>query len=100
MPDSKIVGAVTATAVIVRCNTRTEAPWKVVVDFDKDFIPGGIDQEGASAMIGVGMQKNGHACTVQMGSPPLLAERLLILTVYGPTKEYQRALTTSVEPVQ
>jgi hypothetical protein len=100
MPNSTIKGAVTATAAILHCNTKTDAPFRVAVEFDKDFIPGAMTLPDVGIVMGIGQEKQGNVYVGQVGSPALLSEQLIVVTVYGTTDQYPRALRASVEALK
>ena len=102
MPNSRIQGAVTATAAIIHCTYKINAPFKVAVEFDRDFIPGALVLPDSGMMMsGGGPQgKEGKTFVSQVIQPPLLREQLAIVTVYGPTDQYPRALRASVKTLE
>lgn len=100
MPNSTIPGAVTATAAILHCNHRIEAPLVVAVEFDRDFIPGAMVVPEAGVMMGVGTEKRGKVFLGRVGSPALLSDQLAIVTVYGPTDQYPRVVRGSIESLK
>jgi hypothetical protein len=100
MPNSTIKGAVTATAAILHCNYRVDSPLKVVVEFDRDFIPGALVMPGAGMVMGVGGGKNGRVYEWRVDGPALPSEHLVVVTVYGPTDQYPRALRGEIATIQ
>jgi hypothetical protein len=99
MPNSTIKGAITATAAIVHCNYKIDAPFKVAVEFDRDFIPGGMVLTDSGIMMGGGGVKEG-VYLAQVNSPALLSDQLIVVTVYGPTDQYPRGLRASVSALR
>jgi hypothetical protein len=98
MPNSTIKGAATATAVILHCNYKIDAPFRVVVEFDRDFLPGGTTMPSAGMMSGnTGTQ--GRIYGAEIGMPSLPADNLFILTVYGETDQYPRPVRFAIQPV-
>ena len=97
MPNSTIKGAVTASATIIHCNHKTDAPYLVQVEFDRDFIPGAAIPLGSAVTTGGGAQKNGLVYSVRIESPALLSEQTFVVTVYGPTDQYPRALRGGIK---
>jgi len=91
LPTSNKNGAVTATAVIMHCNYRIEAPYVAAVEFDRDFIPGGVDVPSAGSFQS-GTDKQGKVFVVSIGAPTLPPEQVVILTVYGSTDQYPRPI--------
>ncbi len=100
MPNSTIKGAVTATAAIIHCNYRIDAPFKVTLEFDRDFIPGALTILGAGVVIDGGGVKQGLLYIGGADSPSLRSEQLVIVTVYGPTDQYPRAIRGKIEADQ
>jgi len=100
MPNSTIKGAVTATAAILHCNYKVDAPFRVVVEFDRDFIPGALIMPGVGVMMGGGGQKTGKLYVSQVDSPALTSEQLVIITVYGPTDQYPRSIGGKIEAIR
>jgi hypothetical protein len=100
MPNSTIKGAVTATAAIMHCNYKVDAPFKVTLEFDRDFIPGALTILGAGVVIDGGGAKQGNLFVGGADSPSLRPEQLLIVTVYGPTDQYPRATRGKIEAIQ
>lgn len=100
MPNSAIKGAVTATAVILHCNYRVDAPLRVAIEFDRDFIPGAIVMPSSGVMMGIGTGKEGKVYLAQIGSPALPSEQVIIATVYGETDQYPRPIRAKIETVQ
>ena len=100
IPNSTIKGAVTASAAIIHCNYRVDAPYLVQVEFDRDFIPGaGIPLDSGVTMVGGG-GKRGRIYTEQISSPALLSDQVFIVTVYGETDQYPRALRASIQAMK
>jgi hypothetical protein len=96
MPNSTIKGAVTASAAIIHCNHKVDAPYLVQVEFDRDFIPGaGIPLDSGITITG-GQRKRGRIYMEQINSPALLSDQVFVVTVYGETDQYPRALRASV----
>ncbi len=98
LPNSTIKGAVTATAAIVHCNVKVDAPFQVAVEFDRDFIPGSMVVPGSGGFMG-SVVKNGRTF-IQSAGYPLLSNQLAIVTVYGETGQYPRAVQASVETLK
>jgi len=99
MPNSRIKGAVTATAALIHCNYKIDAPYVVQIEFDRDFIPGSGIPEGASMFTG-GSGKSGKTFGARIDSPPLLSNEEFVATVYGETDQYPRALRVSVQTLK
>jgi hypothetical protein len=97
MPNSTIKGAMTATAVIVHCNHKVDAPFMVEVEFDRDFIPGALVLPNSGGLMGGSNGKQGRVYMGQINSPALLSDQLVVVTVYGETDQYPRALRASVK---
>jgi hypothetical protein len=95
--NSTIKGAVTATAVILRCNYKIEAPFVIRVLFDRDFIPGATTLPDSGGFVGGVVTKQGRACVVQFNTPALLSNPLAVMTVYGETDQYPRALQEGIQ---
>ena len=100
MPNSTIKGAVTATAAIIHCNYKIDVPFAVQVEFDRDFIPAVMVLPDAGIVMGGGEGKRGKVYVGQVNSPPLLADQLVIVTVYGETDQYPPALRGAVETLK
>jgi len=98
MPNSTIKGAVSATAAIIHCNVKVDAPFQVAVEFDRDFIPGSMVVPGFGGFMG-SVVKNGRTF-IQSAGYPLLSNQLAIVTVYGETDQYPRAVQASVETLK
>ncbi len=100
MPNSTIKGAMTASAAIIHCNHKVDAPYLVQVEFDRDFIPGaGIPLDSGVTMMG-GVGKRGRIYTEQVNSPAFLSDQIFVVTVYGDTDQYPRALRASVQAMK
>jgi hypothetical protein len=99
-PNSTVKGAVTASAAILHCNYKVDAPFVVQVEFDRDFIPGALVLPGSGVMTGLSEGKQGLVFVGQVQSPALLSNQLPIVTVYGTTDQYPRALRGVVKPLQ
>lgn len=97
MPNSTIQGAVTATAAIMHCNYKVDAPYVVQVEFDRDFIPGATVEPDSGIIMGGGEGKKGRVYFGRTNSPALLSEQLVIVTVYGTTDQYPRALRGTIK---
>jgi hypothetical protein len=100
IPNSTVKGAVTATAVIIHCNHKIEAPFRAVIEMDREFITGAVVMSRAGVMLGGGEQKQGRVCIASVEGPALLSESLLIVTVYGPTDQYPRAIKGDVQTIK
>lgn len=99
MANSKVPGSVTATEAILRCNYKIDAPFQVAVKFDRDFILGAIslpDTGGFVASGGATKQGTVYISPV-IQTPALLSNYLVIVTVYGTTDQYPRALTGGIK---
>jgi hypothetical protein len=96
LANSKIPGAVTATAAIIHCNSKVNAPLRVTVEFDRDFIPGAMVFPDAGIVLAGGQGKQDRVFIGQIGSPPLLSDQLVVVTVYGTTDQYPHALRANV----
>jgi hypothetical protein len=95
-PNSTIKGAVSATTAIIHCNYKIDAPFQIVVEFDRDFIPGATVLPSSGAVIGAGEGKQGKTYVAQINSPPLLSNHLAIVTVYGDTDKYPRVVSGNI----
>jgi hypothetical protein len=100
MPNSKVRGAVTATAAIIHCNQKIDAPFQVTVEFDRDFIPGALVLPDTGAWTGGGGEKQGKQFVGRIIGPALLSEQLIVVTVYGETDQYPRAVRANVEALK
>lgn len=100
MPNSTIENAVTASAVIIHCNHKVEAPFRVAVEFDRDFIPGGLTLNDSGTWTGGGERKQGNVCFADVGSPSLLSDQIVVMTVYGSTDQYPRPLKAKIESMK
>jgi len=90
--------AVTATAVVIHCNHKVDAPYEVLVRFDTAFIPGSVTVLDDGVLF-VDMGVEGLVLKVTM-NPSLLADQTLVVTVYGPTKQYPRAGSVTINSVK
>lgn len=90
-------GLLSATEAILHCNHKIDAPYRVEVRFDRDFVPGsmetpetpsGVDQSGRP---GRDLVYVGH-----VASHALLPAGVLVVTVYGRTDQYPRALDATI----
>lgn len=101
LPNSKVPGSVSTTAAIIRCNYTIAAPFTVQVEFDRDFIPGAIVFPDSGMINFSGGQGPGTQGRIyrspQITSPSLVANYLAIVTVYGTTDQYPRALKANIE---
>lgn len=97
MPNSTVPGSVTTTAVILRCNYKIEAPFQIAVQFDRDFIPGAVVLPDAGGWMGGGEMKVDQTIVAQINNPSLLANELVIVTVYGKTDQYPRVLRAGMK---
>lgn len=100
IPNSTIPGAVTATAAIIHCNYKIDAPFLVQVEFDRDFIPGATTLNDVGGFMSDGEGKNGLVRWNRISGPALLSEQIVIVTVYGKTDQYPRAKTVRIETLQ
>jgi hypothetical protein len=100
MPNSTLKDAVTASAAIIHCNYKIEAPFRVTVEFDSDFIPGAMTLNDSGTWSGGGEQKQGRECISEVSYPSLLSEQLVVVTVYGSTDQYPRPLKAKVESLR
>ena len=99
MPNSTIAGAVTATATMIHCNYKIDAPYLIEVEFDRDFIPGAtVVLESGTMSDGEG--KNGFVRWNKVSAPALLSEQTVAVTVYGKTDQYPRAKAIKVESLK
>lgn len=99
MPNSTIPGAVTATATMIHCNYKIDAPYLIQVEFDRDFIPGGtVVLESGTMSDGEG--KTGLVRWNKISSPALLSEQTVAVTVYGKTDQYPRAKAVKIETLE
>jgi hypothetical protein len=96
MANSTIKGAVTATAAIVHCNYKIDAPFRIEVEFDRDFIPGALVLTDSGSWMGGGGGKQGKVYFSQVNSPALLSDQLAVVTVYGDTDQYPRAMRVGI----
>jgi hypothetical protein len=99
MPNSTAQGAVTATAVIVHCNYKIDAPFRVMVEFDRDFLRGAMILPSAGYSIG-GEVQNGRILIGDVQSPSLPSEQLVIATVYGVTDQYPKPVRFAIQSVK
>jgi len=97
LPNSTVEGAVTTTAVILRCNYKITSPYQVAVEFDRDFIPGALTLPDAGGWMGGNESKINRTMVAQISNPALLSEQLVIVTVYGSTDQYPRALHAGIK---
>jgi hypothetical protein len=97
MSNSSVPGAMTTTAAIMHCNYRIDAPYTIQIEFDRDFIAGGVVIPGMTFTFG--QRKNGLVYTGQIGTPSLPADKLIIVTVYGSTDQYPRSLRGVIKPI-
>ncbi len=100
IPNSTIPGAVTATAAIIHCNYKIDAPFLVQVEFDRDFIPGATTLIDVGGFSSDGEGKNGLVRWNRISSPALLSEQVVVVTVYGKTDQYPRAKVVKIEALQ
>jgi len=100
MPNSTIKGAVTASAAILHCNYKIESPFKVIVEFDRDFLLGGLILPDGGIMTGVSQMKQDKIYIGQVRSPPLLSDELVVITVYGATDQYPKPLRASISALK
>lgn len=100
MANSTIPGAVTATAAIIHCNYKIDAPFMIQVEFDREFIPGGTTLNDVGGFMSDGEGKNGLLRWNRISSPALLSEQVVVVTVYGKTDQYPRAKTVRIETLQ
>ncbi len=99
MANSTIAGAVTATATMIHCNYKIDAPYLIQVEFDRDFIPGAtVVLESGTMSDGEG--KNGFVRWNKVSAPALLSEQTVAVTVYGKTDRYPRAKAIKVESLK
>ncbi|MGB8591118.1 MAG: hypothetical protein WCD40_07040, partial [Candidatus Acidiferrales bacterium] len=96
-PNSTVQGAVTATAVILHCNHKIEAPFVVEVEFDRDFILGTTTLLDSGVVSGAGEAKRGRVYSSQINSPALLSDQIVVVTVYGRTDQYPRAVRGDIK---
>jgi hypothetical protein len=97
MPNSRVQGAVTTTAVILHCNHKVDAPFRVAVEFDRDFIPGATVLNDSGSWNGGGEEKLGKNCISDFTSPSLLSDQIVVMTVYGATDQYPRPVRADIE---
>ena len=83
MPTSTVKGAVTASAAVIHCNKKIDAPFEVAVEFDKDFLPGAMTLPDSGVVMGSGEDKQGKIYVGRINNPPLLSDQLIVVTVYG-----------------
>lgn len=88
--SNKVPGAVTTTAVILHCNYRLEAPYKIILTFDRDFIPGQLHVPDAM-QFGGKWEKRGLVFGWEQDGPVLASDQIAVLVVYGPTDQYPKA---------
>jgi cell division protein FtsB len=100
MPNSTVKGAVTATAAIIHCNQKIDAPFEVAVEFDRNFIPGAMTLPDTGGWMGGVGEKQGKKFVSKIISPALLSEQLVVVTVYGETDQYPRALRANVQALK
>ena len=96
MPNSTIPGAVTATATIIHCNYKIDAPYLIQVEYDRDFIPGATTVLESGTMEN-GQGKDGLVRWNKVSAPALLSEQTVAVTVYGRTDQYPRAKAVKIE---
>ena len=100
IPNPKFNGAITATAAIIRCNYKIDAPFRYMVEFDRDFIPGPMVLADADSWSGGTEQKQGRVCMGQVVYPALLSNQLVVVTVYGTTDQFPRVVRASIEALK
>ncbi len=100
LPNSVIKGAVTATAAIVHCTTKTDAPFEVDIEFDRDFIAGAITLPDSGVFMQIGRSRSGRVYRAQIASPALLSNQLAIVMVYGGTDQYPQAVRATIKSLQ
>jgi hypothetical protein len=91
LPNSKIDGAITATAAIMHCNYKIEAPFVVQVEFDRDFIPGTMVLPESGVTMREFTGKQGKVFIGKITAPSLVSEQLVIVTAYGRTDQFPRS---------
>jgi len=99
-PNTKIQGAVTATAVIIHCNYRVEAPYAVNIKFDRDFLVGSLIVLGGGMSMVHGPGKQGNILGAQVDVPALLPNQNIVVTVYGTTDQYPTPLSAGIEAIK
>jgi hypothetical protein len=99
-PNSTISGAVTATAAIIHCNYKIDAPFLIQVEFDREFIPGGTTLNDVGGFMSDGEGKTGLVRWNRISTPALLSEQIVVVTVYGKTDQYPRAKAVRIETLQ
>jgi hypothetical protein len=100
MPNSTIKGAVTATAIIIHCNYKVDAPFAVSLEFDRDFIPGALVLPDSGAWSLGPTRKAGMQYYGAIASPALLSDQLAIMTVYGTTDQYPRSIRGKIDALK
>lgn len=100
MPTSTVKGAVTASAAVIHCNKKIDAPFEVAVEFDRDFLPGAITLPDSGVVMGSGEAKQGKIYVGRINNPPLLSDQLIVVTVYGNSDQYPRALHARVQALK
>ncbi len=98
-PNSTVPGAVTATAAIIHCNYKIEAPFRVAVEFDRDFLLGATVFPDSGIVMGRGSGKRGRVSITEINSPSLLTGQLAIVTVYGLQSNTQKLLVEVLSPL-
>lgn len=100
MPNSKIAGAVTANEAVIRCNFRIEAPYDVKLQFDRDFIPGAVLPIDSRTWSFGPTNVQGNMLISRIDGPALLSNQLVVVTVYGRTDQYPKAVKGVIEPAE
>lgn len=100
LANSTVKGAVTATAVIIRCTYRIEAPYLVHVEFDREILPGGTVLPDIAGFTGSSPQTKGKVYEMQVLTPSLPSQQLVIVTVYGTTDQYPRAVRGEIKSIE
>ena len=102
VPSSAYKGAITGTEALIHCNYKIDAPFKIMVEFDRDFIlpPGAVEFAERAGFNGYDQQKQGHTLVAQIGGPALLSDHFVVITVFGDTQEFPVAVSAGIAPSQ
>lgn len=97
--SNKVPGAMTTTAVIIHCNYKIDAPYKILIKMDRDFIGTGTVNTPDAMMFGGSWQKQGTTYVLNQQGPALAPDQIVIVTVYGTTDQYPKAISGKIATV-
>lgn len=89
-PNPHVKESHSATTAIIHCNYKIDAPFRVTVKFDRDFLYGNTGIPSAGMLAGGSQKQAGNIFIGDVQMPSVPANQLITMTVEAPTDQFPR----------